>query len=223
MSYDGSIKIDTSLNTAGFNNGMKSMVGGLGKLITALGITIGIAAGFQFLRTGEIAARSLSTALSGLGFVTQANGRDFGQAKAFINEYISDGLVPATDAIEAYKNMVSRGYDTSQIEDMMNIMKDSAVYNRQSAFSIGESISKATQGLRMENSLLTDSVGIQKNVAMMWKEYAAEIGTTANNLTIVQKRQAEYNGFMKEGGIFAGAAAEYINTYAGKVSQLSAD
>ncbi len=27
---------------------------------------------------------------------------------------------------------------------------------------------------------------------------------------------------MKEGGIFAGAAAEYINTYAGKLSQLSA-
>ena len=222
MSYDGSIQIDTSLNTTGFNNGLKSMVGSLGKLTAALGITIGIAAGFQFLKVGEKAARSLSTALSGLGFVTKANGRDFQQAKSFIDGYISDGLVPATDAIEAYKNMVSRGYDTSQIDSMMNIMKDSAVYNRQSAFSIGEAIVKTTQGLRMENSMLTDSVGIQKNVAKMWDEYAASIGTTANRLTLAQKRQAEFNGFMAEGGVFAGAASEYLNTYAGKLSQLSA-
>jgi hypothetical protein len=222
MSYDGSIQIDTSLNTTGFNNGLKSMVGSLGKLTAALGVTIGIAAGFQFLKAGEKAARSLSTALSGLGFVTKANGRDFQQAKSFIDNYISDGLVPATDAIEAYKNMVSRGYDTSQIEAMMGIMKDSAVYNRQSAFSIGEAIVKTTQGLRMENSMLTDSVGIQKNVAKMWDEYAASIGTTANRLTLAQKRQAEFNGFMAEGGVFAGAAAEYLNTYAGKLSQLSA-
>lgn len=222
MSYDGSIQIDTSLNTTGFNNGLKSMVGSLGKLTAALGVTIGIAAGFQFLKAGEKAARSLSTALSGLGFVIKANGRDFQQAKSFIDNYISDGLVPATDAIEAYKNMVSRGYDTSQIESMMNIMKDSAVYNRQSAFSIGEAIVKTTQGLRMENSMLTDSVGIQKNVAKMWDEYAASIGTTANRLTLAQKRQAEFNGFMAEGGVFAGAASEYLNTYAGKLSQLSA-
>ena len=222
MSYDGSIQIDTSLNSTGFNNGLKSMAGSLGQLTAALGVTIGIAAGFQFLKAGEKAARSLSTALSGLGFVTKANGRDFQQAKSFIDDYISDGLVPATDAIEAYKNMVSRGYDTSQIEAMMGIMKDSAVYNRQSAFSIGEAIVKTTQGLRMENSMLTDSVGIQKNVAKMWDEYAASIGTTANRLTLAQKRQAEFNGFMAEGGVFAGAASEYLNTYAGKLSQLSA-
>jgi hypothetical protein len=56
----------------------------------------------------------------------------------------------------------------------------------------------------------------------MWDEYAASIGTTANRLTLAQKRQAEFNGFMAEGGVFAGAAAEYLNTYAGKLSQLSA-
>jgi hypothetical protein len=118
--------------------------------------------------------------------------------------------------------MVSRGYDTSQIEAMMNIMKDSAVYNRQASFTIGQAIQQATLGLRMENSLLTDSVGIQKNVAKMWDEYAKSIGTTANRLDDAQKRQAEFNGFMVEGGVFAGAAAGYTSTYAGQVSSLSA-
>jgi len=101
-------------------------------------------------------------------------------------------------------------------------MKDAAVYNRQGQFTMGEAIEKATMGLRMENSLLTDSVGIQKNVAKMWQEYAKEIGTTANNLTLAQKRQAEFNGFMREGGVFAGAAAEYTNSYAGRTAALSA-
>jgi hypothetical protein len=32
----------------------------------------------------------------------------------------------------------------------------------------------------------------------MWKEYAKEIGTTADKLTTEQKRQAELNGIMKE-------------------------
>jgi len=48
------------------------------------------------------------------------------------------------------------------------------------------------------------------------------IGTTSDKLTEAQKRQAEYNGFMAEGGIYAGAAAEYSETYAGKVAQLNA-
>jgi hypothetical protein len=56
----------------------------------------------------------------------------------------------------------------------------------------------------------------------MWQDYAREIGTTANNLTMAQKRQAEFNGFMREGGVFAGAAAEYTNSYAGRTAALSA-
>jgi len=59
-----------------------------------------------------------------------------------VQGFISDGLVPAADAYEAYKNMVARGYDTSQIEQMLNVMKDSAVYGRQAGFEIGEAIVK---------------------------------------------------------------------------------
>ena len=56
----------------------------------------------------------------------------------------------------------------------------------------------------------------------MWQEYAKSIGTTANNLTDAQKRQAEFNGFVAEGGIYAGSAAKYMDTYGGRLAQLSA-
>lgn len=219
---DGYLTFDTKLNTSGFQKGIgsiSSMFGKLGKIAAA---ALSVAAITNFGKASVQAATQMESKFKGLQFLMNANNRSMQEATTFIQQYTADGLVPMTSAYEAYKNMVSRGYDTSQIEQMMNVMKDAAVYNRQGQFTMGEAIEKATMGLRMENSLLTDSVGIQKNVAKMWQEYAKEIGTTANNLTLAQKRQAEFNGFMREGGVFAGAAAEYTNSYAGRTAALSA-
>jgi len=219
---DGYLTFDTKMNTTGFKSGMGAITGMFTKLAAAAGVALSVAALVNFGKAGVKAASEMQAKFKGLEFLLKANGRSVSEATGFIQEYIADGLVPMTSAYEAYKNMVSRGYETDQIEKMMNAMKDAAVYNRQGQFTMGEAIEKATMGLRMENSLLTDSVGIQKNVAKMWAEYAKEIGTVATNLTDAQKRQAEFSGFMKEGGVFAGAAAEYTNSYAGRVSTLSA-
>jgi len=219
--YAGEVRIKTRLDAAGINTGLTKVSGMLGKLALAVGVGFSINAIVNFSKASVEAASKSESAWTGLGFVLNANNRSLTEAKGFLEDYVSDGLVPLTDAIKAYQNMVMRGYDTAQIEDMLRIMKDSAAFGRQGQYSMGEAIEKATQGLRMENSLLTDSVGIQTNVARMWDEYARSIGTTTNALTLAQKRQAEYNGFMKEGGVFAGAAAKYANTYAGRISQLS--
>lgn len=219
---DGYLTFDTKLNTSGFQKGIGSISSMFGKLGAIAAAALSVAAITNFGKASVQAASQMEAKFKGLEFLMRANGRSMQEATTFIQDFTADGLVPMTSAYEAYKNMVSRGYDTSQIEQMMNVMKDAAVYNRQGQFTMGEAIEKATMGLRMENSLLTDSVGIQKNVAKMWQEYAKEIGTTANNLTLAQKRQAEFNGFMREGGVFAGAAAEYTNSYAGRTAALSA-
>lgn len=220
--YDGSVRIDSRMDTGGFNAGIKSMMGAVGKLAGALGIAFSVASLINFGKQSVDTAAKAEASLAGLNAVVEANGRSFAQANRFIKQYTEDGLVSAAAAAQAYKDMVSRGYDTSQIEQMLQIMKDAAVYNRQAGFTMDEAITRTAQGLRMENSLLTDSAGIQKNVAKMWKEYAREIGTTANNLTDAQKRQAEFNGFVKEGGIYAGNAAQYMDSYGGRMAQLNA-
>lgn len=219
---DGYLTFDTKMNTAGFKSGLGQVTGMFTKLATLAGVAFSVAGVVAFGRAAVQAAGQAEAKFKGLEFLMKANGRSMSEATSFIKEFTADGLVPMTSAYESYKNMVSRGYSTEQIEKMLSVMKDAAVYNRQGQFSMGESIEKATMGLRMENSLLTDSVGIQKNVAKMWQEYANKIGTTANNLTMLQKRQAEFEGFMAEGGVFAGAAAEYANSYAGKVATISA-
>lgn len=219
---DGSVKIDTSMDTRGFDAGIQKMMGSVGKLGAALGLAFSVGALINFGKQAVSSAAEAGAAMAGLESVVNATGRSFQQAESFIKSYAEDGLVSASAATEAYKNMLLRGYDTSQIEQMMQIMKDAAVYNRQAGFTMDEAITRTAQGLRMENSLLTDSAGIQKNVAKMWQEYAKSIGTTANNLTEAQKRQAEFNGFVAEGGIYAGSAAGYLDSYGGRMAQLSA-
>jgi len=69
--------------------------------------------------------------------------------------------------------MVARGYTTEQIQQMLTVMKDAAVYGRQSGLEIGEAIVRKFARLcAWKIAILTDSVGIQKNVAKMWDEYA---------------------------------------------------
>jgi hypothetical protein len=226
--YDGSIIISSKIDESGFNTGIANLSAGLGKIKSAMagfaaavGIAFSVAAVVSFGKSAVNAASTMSSSLTGLKFLMDAQGRSFANAKKFIDDYVSDGLVPATNAIAAYKNLVSRGYDTSQIETILTVMKDTATYNRQASYTMGEAIQTASEGLKNENSILVDNVGITTNVAKMWDKFAKSIGTTANNLTLAQKRQAEVNGFMEEGKYFTGAAASYADTYAGKIAALS--
>ena len=218
--YDGTIKIDTSISGKGFNGGIKSMVGSLKGLAVAVGVAFGIGAVVAFGKAAVQAASEIQNAFIGLESIVKGQGRSFDGAKAFINSYIADGLVPAANAVTAYKNLLMRGYDTSQIEAIMNALKNSAAFGRQSSLTVGQAVQSAAEGLKNENSILVDNAGVTKNVSMMWKDYAASIGTGVGSLTQAQKRQAEFNGIMYETRFQMGDAAKLSNTYSGRISAL---
>lgn len=218
--YDGSIRIDSKIETKGFNAGIKSMMSSLKGLAAAVGLAFGIGAIVLFGKSAVSAASDLAAALTGLQSVTQGTGKSFSEAQKFIDDYVSDGLVPATNAINAYKNLALRGYDTSQIEKTMQALKDSAAFGRQSGLTLGQAVQGATEGLKNENSVLVDNAGVTKNVAKMWQEYAESIGTTANNLTQQQKIQAEVAGILEETKFQTGDAAKLTQGYAGQVAAL---
>ena len=210
---DDYLTFDTRINTSGFKAGINQIIGMFGKLAAAAGVALSVAAVVQFGKAAVQAASDMQAKFKGLEFLMNANGRSMQQATSFIQEFTADGLVPMTSAYEAYKNMVSRGYETDQIEKMLNVMKDAAVYARQGQFSMGEAIEKTTMGLRMENSMLTDSVGINKNVAKIWQEYR-EIGTTANNLNDGSKAVLNLMGSRERRCCWGSSG--YTNTYAGE-------
>lgn len=220
--YDGSIRINTRIDERGFNKGIRSLSASLKRFAAAVGIAFGIGAIVLFGKTAVSAASDLSSALVGLESVVSGSGKSFEAAQGFIEDYISDGLIPATNAITAYKNLALRGYDTSQIEKTLTILKDTAAFGRQSSLTLGDAVQSATEGLKNENSILVDNAGVTKNVAQMWKDYAESIGTTSNNLTKQQKIEAEIQGLMQESVYQTGDAAKLTETYAGKIAALSA-
>ena len=228
MASDGKVIISTELDNSGFEKGIRvisDQLGGLGN--TLKNIAVMIAAAFstkkivEFAVEASQAAMTLSDALNGLKSILEGQGRSFSAAQAFIEDYTKDGLIPATNAITAYKNLAMRGYDDSQIQQVMQALKDASAYGRQASFTMGEAVESATEGLKNENSILVDNAGVTKNVAKMWEEYAASIGTTANNLTQQQKIQAEVTGILEESKYQAGDAATVAGTLSGQLQQLS--
>jgi len=221
LGYDGTIRIDSRINEKGFNQGVKRMGSALKPLAAAIAATFAVGAAVAFSKSAVSAASELASAMTGLKSVLDGTGKSFAEGRKFIDDYISDGLVPATNAINAYKNLALRGYDTSQIEKTLIALKDSAAFGRQSSLTLGEAVQSATEGLKNENSILVDNAGVTKNVAKMWDDYARSIGTTANALTKQQKIQAEVNGILEETRFQTGDAAKLTKGYAGLVASLS--
>lgn len=240
--YDGSIRFDTSVDASGFNKGIanvgkstSSFSGALSKIKGSLGqVGTAIAGAFvpltiaaattEVIRFGQEsvkAATDLKNAMTGLQSIVEGQGRSFDKAQKFLNEYVSDGLIPMTNAATAYKNLASRGYDDTQIENVLTALKDASAFGRQASLSMGEAVQSATEGLKNENSILVDNAGVTKNVAKMWDDYAKSIGTTANNLTQQQKIQAEVNGIMEETRFQTGDAAKVATSFSGQLSQIS--
>lgn len=166
--------------------------------------------------------KEYESANKGLQSIVKGQGLSFSNAQSFIEDYISDGLIPLSDATLAYKNLASRGYNEEQIKQTMIALKDAAAFGRQSTYEYGEAIATATEGLKNENSILVDNAGVTKNVAKMWQDYAKSVGKTTESLTQTEKIEAEVNGIREESKNQIGDAAKYAETYAGQQAQVNA-
>lgn len=165
---------------------------------------------------------NFENALVGLKSIAEGTGRDFNQAKKFIQDFTSDGLVTASEAATSLKSLFQRGFSMEQSIVILERFKDAASFGRQSTLALGEAIQGAAEGLKNENSMLVDNAGITKNVAKMWDEYAKSIGVKTNNLTMAQKREAEYQGILKETKFQVGDAIKYADGYAGAQARQQA-
>lgn len=74
----------------------------------------------------------------------------------------------------------------------------------------------------MENSVLSDAAGVQKNISKMYEDYAKKVGKSTDSLTQAEKAQAVYNGIMDEAAMFTGTAAEMSSGYQGIQAQTNA-
>ena len=236
----GAISLDMVLNSSAFEKKVKQVMNNasktaiketkvidsafkntMGKIGGYVAVAFSVTAIYNFSKAAVQYASEVQAAWSGLNSIVEGTGNSFTKAQKFLKEYTADGLVSISDATTAYKNLLARGYTTDQVEMTMERLKDAATFGRQASYSLSGAVVSATEGLKNENSVLVDNAGVTKNVAKMWDDYAASIGTTANNLTKQQKIQAEVLGIQEETKFQVGDSAAYLDTYAGKVAQLS--
>ncbi len=136
-----------------------------------------------------------------------------------VNEF---KFIDEADLSKSMQNLIKYGFSVKQATEMLKIMQDAAIGNKQDSYSLSEAIRVTTEGIRMENSVLSDASGIQKNISVMYEEYAKKIGKSTDALTQAEKVQAVYNGYMDEAKDFIGTASEMSNSYQGQQAQLNA-
>jgi len=160
-------------------------------------------------------------AINKLRAVSQNLGLDFKEVERATKSLTKDGLLGLADASQAVSNLMATGLSLDKTIELLRVAKDNAITNRQAHLTLSEAVVKFTEGIRNENSMLTDSVGITKNYSAILKDETKLLGLNANELTKQQKAQIIANGFIKEGSAFIGQASKQVNEYTGQSAKLA--
>jgi lambda family phage tail tape measure protein len=174
---------------------VRGEIDGLIKSAAGIGALYGIGRGIS---TSLDASEQMQNSLRGLASVARYAGEDLGKTMQAASDLTKDGLLDIESAATSLKNLLSRGFGLDESVKLVERFKDSAAFGKQASLSLSDAVKSATEGIKNENSILVDNAGVTKNVSVMWKEYAAQIGKSVTDLTIAEKRQAEYNGILRE-------------------------
>lgn len=197
-----------------------SAVQGLGKSLVGV---VSVAALQQFVRESVDQFAKAEAAYRGLESVANHAGVGIGRAMQVAEKLAADSSMTVAESSKALQNLLSRGYNVDQAVATLTRLKDAAAFNRQASLSMGEAVVSATEGLKNENSILVDNAGVTKNVSVMWKEYAASIGKSTEELTQHEKIQAEVAGVLRETEAQLGNAAKAMDGAQGEMNRAYAD
>jgi hypothetical protein len=132
-----------------------------------------------------------------------------------------DGLLKATDASKALRNLLSTGIGMPKAIELMKTFRNSAAFNRQGMLEYGEAIVGATDGFKNMISRMVDNAGITKNLSNILEEQAIIMDKKVSKMTEYEKHLAIANGLIKEGNIFHGDADKLTQTMSGNFDAMS--
>jgi hypothetical protein len=173
------------------------------------------------MRDAVALSAEFQNALIGLSSIARSMGQDVDKAKAAAVQLASDGLMSVNEAARGLKNLLASGFGLDRAIGLMTRFKDIAAFNRQGFLSFGEAIVSATEGIKNQNSILIDNMGLTKNYSVILRE----IGLKMEDLTRLRSDQAlqekVYQAFIRETLASQGDAVRLTETYSGAVSRLS--
>lgn len=193
---------------------------GLESALTAIASSAALGGFKQMISSVIDESNRLYNAMQGLIEVSKALGQDVDEVTRAAQDLAAKGFMSVAEASQALKTTLAMGLGLEESIKLINAMADAAAYNRQAHYSWGEAIVVSIEGIKNQNSVMTDAVGVTKNLSVMYDEYAKSIGKTAATLSDAEKVQAAYNGFLKESEIFAGNAQVALEGYVGTAAKF---
>lgn len=161
-------------------------------------------------------------AYRGLEAVANYTGEGIGKALSAVKQLTSDDLVNESEMSQAMQSLLQFGFTVEQATTFLKASKDTATYNRAAHLSMGEAIATAAEGIRNENSVLVDNMGLAKNLSVIYKEYADSVGKTVEELTKSDKVQALLTIGLKEMEAQAGNAEKAASGYTAELNKADA-
>ena len=205
-------------STKAFSKMNQSMVGGgglVGAYATLAANVFALTAAFGVLQRAA-AAEQLA---AGLAYTGEVAGRNLPYIADRLRE-ITGEAVSTQEAMSSVALATSSGFSGTQIAELGKVAKGASL-------ALGRDMTDALNRLirgaaKLEPELL-DELGIMVRLDKASEDYAAQIGTTASQLTHFQQRQAFLNAIIKEGTeAFSGVAeAIDVNPYDQLAAALS--
>jgi len=183
-------------------------------LHAAIAFGTGAVSEINKLKAAQIALASVAT-FKGIGTAA---------AQDAVNNLalVKSGLLTVGDASKGLQNLLSAGFGLDQAVIIMQRFGDAAAFNRQAALGFGESIVGATEGIKNQNSMLVDNVGITKNLDKILGDYGFNLQDLSDKTKGQAARQALLNGLVAESAPQVGNAAKLTGTFAGAMTAAEA-
>jgi hypothetical protein len=100
---------------------------------------------FNVIRDSVTAFNEYRSALSGLQSVASGTGNSMATLSKMSSQLTKDGLMTVSQVSAATKNLLLYGYTADQAADILERLKDSAAYNRQAHYSLGDAVQVTTR------------------------------------------------------------------------------
>lgn len=224
----GDVNIVLSLDSEGAVKGVKnfgkeiettskraeSSIGGIQTALVGVGAVIGLRELKNTIIGLADEAAFAHQSMKVLGDVTKALGGD-SEAAIQAAKDLGDGMFSVFDAATSLRNLLAAGLELPKAIQLMETLKNSAAANRRASLTLAQQVVSTTEGIRNQNSVLTDNSGITTNVNTILLKYARAHGTTVAKLDRFTQAQAIANGFIEEGAVFLGQYESQMQGYVG--------
>lgn len=199
---------------AAWATSLGGLIAPLGALIAVLGVVVPLVQKFvAFIQqTGEagvqMAAR-IQTLHAGMAVVAKNASVFLTDAKEKVQELQATGIT-TREAIESVMQFMTQGLPIENMEKLARAGQDIAV-----AFGANstETFNRFVYAIVTGNTEVLRMVGINKTASQMQEEFAKTIGRTAEQLTVLERKQAIIEGIMK-------AAQQYTGLYEKSMESL---